>query len=210
MKKKSLLIGLSLVVLVSVLGVLSYFVFFHKEASKNNNKKDEATTIEIAGYGITLTNSDTEVYKNEFNALKTNLESENIDYNEYAKSIAKLYIIDLYTIENKKNKYDVGGLEFVYESAKENYVTNVTDTLYKYVEDNTNQKRNQQLPVVESINVENIEETNYTIKANNTSFKAYKIKLSWGYLTDLGYDKSAEVIVINDNNKLYVVEENIK
>ena len=101
-------------------------------------------------------------------------------------------------------------LRFIYESAKENYITNVTDTLYKYVEDNTNQKRNQQLPVVESINVENIEETNYTIKATNASYKAYKIKLSWEYLTDLGYDKSAEVIVINDNNKLYVVEENIK
>ena len=64
--------------------------------------------------------------------------------------------------------------------------------------------------MVERINVENIEETNYTIKATNASYKAYKIKLSWEYLTDLGYDKSAEVIVINDNNKLYVVEENIK
>lgn len=210
MKKRSWLIGISLVILFAILGFLSYFVIFKKTptpSDKESNKKVETT---ITEYGITLDEYDTELYKTEFNNLKNNLEGENIDYNEYAKSIAKLFIIDLYTIENKKNKYDVGGLEFIYSSAKENFITNVTDTLYKYVEDNTSGKRKQQLPEVSSINVDNIEESTYLVKSTNQTYKSYKIKLSWDYLTDLGYDKTCEIIVINDNNKLYVVEENIK
>lgn len=208
-KNKIWIIAISLVILFSILGYLAYNIFFKKEAKKDE-LNNETNITEINGYGITLTDNDTALYKTEFEVLKANLESENIDYQEYAKSIAKLYIIDLYTINNKVNKYDVGGLEFVYEGAKDNYVTNVTDTLYKYVEDNSKNKRKQELPVVSSINVESINEATYKVNSENITYNAYKIKVTWDYEKDLGYDKTAEVIIINKDNHLYVVEENTK
>ena len=54
--------------------------------------------------------------KTEFDVLKANLESDTIDEEAYALSIAKLFIIDLYTMNNKINKYDIGGIEYVYPS----------------------------------------------------------------------------------------------
>ena len=209
LKNKIWIITISLVILFSILGYLAYNIFFKKEAKKDETSKETNIT-EINGYGITLTDNDTTLYKTEFEMLKANQQSENIDYQEYAKSIAKLYIIDLYTINNKVNKYDVGGLEFVYEGAKDNYVTNVTDTLYKYVEDNSKNKRKQELPVVSSINVESINEATYKVNSEIITYNAYKIKVTWDYEKDLGYDKTAEVIIINKDNHLYVVEENTK
>lgn len=209
MKKKSWLIGIGLVALVTILGMLTYTIFFKNNKKVEEEKKDTSTTSEIAGYGITLDEDDTELYKTEFDALKGNLESGNIDYTEYAKSVAKLFIIDLYTIDNKTNKYDVGGLEFVHEGAKENFITNVTDTIYKYVEDNSKKTRKQDLPIVSGITVESIEESTFTIKSTNQTYNSYKVKLIWNYTNDLGYDTKCEVVVINDNSKLYVVEENI-
>lgn len=209
MKKKSWLIGIGLVALVTILGMLTYTIFFKNNKKVEEEKKDTSTTSEIAGYGITLDEDDTELYKTEFDALKGNLESGNIDYTEYAKSVAKLFIIDLYTIDNKTNKYDVGGLEFVHEGAKENFITNVTDTIYKYVEDNSKKTRKQDLPIVSGITVESIEESTFTIKSTNQTHNSYKVKLTWNYTNDLGYDTKCEVVVINDNSKLYVVEENI-
>ena len=208
-KNKIWIITISLVILFSILGYLAYNIFFKKEAKKDETS-NETNITEINGYGITLTDNDTALYKTEFEMLKANLESENIDYQEYAKSLAKLYIIDLYTINNKVNKYDVGGLEFIYEGAKDNYITNVTDTLYKYVEDNSKNKRKQELPVVSSINVESINEATYKVNSENITYNAYKIKVTWDYEKDLGYDKTAEVIIINKDNHLYVVEENTK
>lgn len=208
-KNKIWIIAIFLVILFSILGYLAYNIFFKKEVKKDE-PNNETNITEINGYGITLTDNDTALYKTEFESLKTNLEGENIDYQEYAKSIAKLYIIDLYTMDNKVNKYDVGGLEFVYEEAKDNYVTNVTDTLYKYVEDNSKNKRKQELPIVSSINVESINDTTYKVNDDNVTYNGYKVKVTWDYEKDLGYDKTAEVVIINKDNHLYVVEENTK
>lgn len=207
MKIKTVIMAISLVILFSILGVLTYFTFFKTEIQPRENK-EETKINEISGYAITSDENDSEVYKSEFENLKKILESDTIDYEEYAKTLAKLYIIDLYTINNKINKYDVGGVEFVYEKAKENYITNVTDTLYKYVKDNSDNKRDQKLPEVKEINIDEI--TNTTYKIEDTNYEGYKIKLSWDYIEDLGYDKFAEVIVIKEENKIFVVEENTK
>ena len=75
----------------------------------------------IKGFDYKLEDRDKEIYKTEFKKLKENLEGKSINYEDYAKSIAKMFIIDLYTIDNKINKYDIGGEEFVHHDALENY-----------------------------------------------------------------------------------------
>lgn len=173
-----------------------------------NDVNEKKHTKEISGYGITIDDYDSEFYKSEYNKLKDILENKDINYEEYAKGIAKLFIIDLYTIDTKINKYDVGGVEEVLPDARDNYITNVTDTLYKYVEDNSKEDRVQDLPQVTSITCDNIESIKYKLNSEDKEYDGYKIKLTWTYLIDYGYDTEGEVIIINKDNLLYVVEKN--
>ena len=103
----------------------------------------------------------------------------------------------------KINKYDTGGASFVYPDGRDNYKLNVQDTIYKYVEDNTNGKRTQNLPEVSSVIVKDSKKDTYKIGDN--SFEAYKINLEWSYVQDLGYDKTGEIILIKKDKNIYVV-----
>ena len=207
-KKKKIIMFITIVLIVLIgLGIFLYMYF-------KGNKKVDAPAIQatilnsIGDYGITLSDMDTELYKKEYETLKKNLESDKIDYEEYAKSISKLFVIDLYTINNKINKYDVGGYEVVYPKIVDNYKLNVEDTLYKYVEDNSQGKRDQILPEVSSIEVKSIKSNKYTIKSEDTTYEGYKVNLSWKYKKNMGYDDEGEIIIIKVDNKLYIVEKN--
>lgn len=200
MKKKILLFVL-IVVLVYAIGGFIYIKL---------NKKPDVIQVsdldKINGYNYTLKSNDTQLQTDEFNVLKANLESESINYEEYAKSVAKLFIIDLYTLNSKINKYDVGGAQYVYPDAVSNYKLNVQNTIYKYMEDNTNKNRNQILPEVSTIDITKFEETTYKIEEKE--YPGYKAELSWTYVEDLGYDTNAEVLLIKQDKTYYVVEDN--
>ena len=172
------------VVVIGVVSLIGYGAFKLLDTSKPEEKPKEVVKVneqEIEGYGIFIDDSDTTLYRNEFQTLKTNLTSEEINYDEYAKSVAKMFIIDLYTIKNKINKYDVGGIDFIYKSAKENYITNVTDTLYKYVEDDTKGEREQQLPAVKSIEIESFKKGKFKVDSEKKEYESYNVKLNWTY-----------------------------
>lgn len=204
--KKSIAFTIVIIIVIAGVGLALFFLF--RDTEKKDVILEQKNISEIAGYGITLSEKDSKLYKDEFLNLKSILEADNIDYDAYAKSLAKLFIIDLYDINSKVNKYDVGGIEEVYEPIRENYSINVQDTLYKYLEDNTNGEREQELPIVSSISVDSIEKNQFTYKSENVTYDGYKVKLSWSYKYDSGYDKSGEVILINKDDKLYVVEKN--
>ncbi len=196
-----------IIVVISLIGFGAYKLLADS-SSEDKPKVLKKNEVVISGYGIYIDDSDTDLYREEFNKLRENLEGGSINYDEYAASVAKLFVIDLYTIKNKINKYDIGGVDFVYNKALDNYKDNVTDTIYKYVEDNTNGDRTQQLPVVKSVTVNNVEKSKYKIESENKEYDSYKFRLSWSYSVELGYDTTGEIIVINKDNKMYVVEKN--
>jgi len=198
MKSKKICVFICVVLLIYFLGGIIYS-FTNK---KLENKEDVG--IQIKGYEYISRDSDTMLFKNEFNLLKENLESNEIDYTEYAKSVSKLFIIDLYTLKNKKNMYDVGGVEFVYKEARDNFKLNVENTLYKYMENIDGRK--QELPEVSAVEVTNIEETEFSI--GEEKFDAFKVNVDISYVKDLEYDKKAEIILIKLDNFIYVVEKN--
>ena len=190
-------------------GIAFASIYLLKDNKKTNQPLSNVHTNEksIDNYGINCDDNDTKLYKVEFDILKENLTSDKIDEEAYAKSVAKLFIIDLYTIKNKMNKYDIGGTEFVLPSAVSNYRLNVEDTIYKFVQDNSDGKRIQNLPTVESIEIVSTKKTTFEIK-DDKSYDAYNINLKWKYTNDYGYDTKAQVIVIKKDDKMYVVEKN--
>lgn len=202
MKKRNKII----LFIVIVLLVVGASIFCYLKFVKKDDNVNKVTNIEeIDKFGYTLKSNATETYKKEYEILKTNLKSTDINEEEYVKSVAKLFIIDLYTISNKINKYDVGGTEFVYPDSLENYKVNVEDTLYKYVEDNSNNSRTQSLPEVSEVQITDFKKVKYTV--SNTELDAYEVALKWSYVVDMGYESEGSVIILEKDNKYYVVEK---
>ena len=200
--KKKVILFLCILIFVYAAGGTIYYIATRE---KKDDKPIVTNKDTIKGYDYALKSNATKLYEDEFKTLKANLEGD-INYDEYAVSVAKLFVIDLYTINNKINKYDTGGASFVYPDGRDNYKLNVQDTIYKYVEDNTNGKRTQNLPEVSSVIVKDSKKDTYKIGDN--SFEAYKINLEWSYVQDLGYDKTGEIILIKKDKNIYVVEKN--
>lgn len=198
-KKVVLLISISLLI-IGLIGLISYFVI-----NKENNKEKFVVKVleKIDGYNYVLEDRDNDIYKTEYFLLKQNLESDVIDYQKYASSIAKMFVIDLYTIDNKLNKYDVGGTDFLIKDYVDNFELQVEDSLYKYIEDNTYETRKQVLPIVSEVIVDSIEEKEFIL--SDVTYPSYEVKLSWKYTAENDYDKSGVVTIINKDKTLYVV-----
>ena len=115
--------------------------------------------------------------------------------------MSNIFLADLFTIDNKNSKYDVGGKQFVLEDVLENYELNVSNTIYEFVENKNDRK--DEYPIVKSTNIIGIEDDKYTY--NNDEYDAYKVQEEIVYEKDLGYPKKCELILIKKDNKLYVV-----
>ena len=187
------------VILISVLVIactVLYFILYQL------GKDDTKVVDEIKKFGYTLDDRDTELMKTVFGELKDELNKSDVNNKKYAELLSKLFIIDLYTIDNKKNKYDVGGTEYIYPEHVSNYKLKVEDTLYRYLEEDSSRKST--MPEVSKIDLSDVFEIEYTYKEQ--VYKAYRVVLNWEYKKDLGYDKQATVIVVNIEDKLYIAE----
>ena len=214
-KSKKILIILIILILIAIIGVLVYYFNF------KDTKEEVKTLKSIPQYGYELKENETDLYKKTFEELEKTLSNSPVDEQQYAKIIAKLFIIDFYTLNNKLSKNDIGGLEFIKESMRDNFIEEARSTFYKYVEINPD-SRNQSLPEVSEIKDVKLEETTFTIKNNKTtsttstnkakttniesSVNAYKVTISWDYTQDLGYETEANMIIVKEGKKLYIVE----
>lgn len=188
-----------IIVIISIIGVKVFKDFIIKDnkvISKNN-----LDTLEL--YGYTLDDMDSELYKEYFNELKDILSSEEVNFEEYAKVMVKLFVTDFYTLDTKLTSSDIGGVEFIPSDMVSNFKMNAGDTMYNHVKTNIYGDRKQDLPKVKSVTIEDISELSYTY--NEKEYSGYKVKASWEYEKDMGYDKEGEYTLIKDNNKLYIV-----
>ena len=205
MKNKRSIIVIVVLLLFIVGGVFGYMYYkSHKPVEEVPDNKPELVEA-IDAYGYKLEDRDTELFKGIFEELKAVLSEEIIDYSKYAELLSKLYIVDVYTISNKLSKYDVGGGDYVNPEYRDNYELKLRDTLYKYVEDNSSNTRNQDLPEVASIEVISVDENSYSIGENK--YSGYKVSLKWEYIKEEEYDKEATVYLIKEKDKLFVVEQ---
>lgn len=197
--KRCLIVGG--ILLVAGAGVLVYDINF-----KNKPTVKKATILtEIKEYGYTLKSNKSKAYKNEFNNLAETLKKDDIDEEEYVKELTKLFVLDFYTLSDKVANTDVGGVDFVYSEAKNNFLEKAEDTIYKYVENNMYGGRKQSLPTVKNVNIEKIENTSFTID-KITDDKAYQVSASWTYNSENNYQNKATLIFAHEGKKLSLVE----
>ena len=205
--------ALIIIVILAILGVGGYFAYDHFF----NKKPVEVKVVgNIDKYGYTLKDSHPAAYKKMFDELKEILLADTIDEEKYAKQISRMFIYDFYSLDYKKAKTDVGGVEFVHPAILDNFLFNAEDTYYKYVESDIYNNRNQQLPRVDEVEVKEIEKVAFDYTTTNEAGEkqelsdpeAYKVKVEWTYTT-AAYDKyqsSATLTIVHIDNKLYIVE----
>lgn len=197
-KSRKIIISLIVIILIAIIGLIVYKTVF-------NDSQEEVKIIKsIKDYDYNLKENETELYKTEFNELDKILSKKNVDYEEYAKSIAKLFIIDFYTLNNKLSKNDIGGTEFIKEDMRDNFIEEARSTFYKYVE--VIDGRTQELPEVSNITDVSVEKAEFKYSDKTIDENAYKVSISWDYVEDLGYEKEASMIIVKQDKKLYIVE----
>ena len=194
-------IALLLIVLL-IIGVKVYFDFFRND-DKSVETREKLDSLEL--YGYTLDDEDTELYKSYFNELKEVLNEDDINNKKYASLLVQLFVVDVYNLNNKLTSTDIGGLEFIHTDLVENFKINLGDTMYNTIESNLYGDRTQSLPVVSEVTINSVEEYNYNY--NDQEYDGYLVSASWEYESDLGYENCASFILIEDNNKLNIVEK---
>ena len=203
-KSKKILIILSIILVVVCLGLGAYFIFFKKPLNEESNIPEVKIMNKIEGFEYTLDERDTEIFKEKFEKLKALLETENFSEEEYVSLVSELFIIDLYTIDNKISKYDIGGLEYVYEPARDSFKSIVMDSIYKTVINNIGNKREQSLPIVTNTTVNSVTPSTY-LMPDESEVSSYTVSISWEYETALGYDNGGTLELIKNNNRVDVV-----
>lgn len=169
-----------------------------------SNKGEVKTLMTIDGYGYTLNENDSEYFKSLFEELKKCLESEDIDEEEYASLISKLFVTDFYSLKYAISKSDVGGVQFIYTDSQSSFTKKAKDTVYAYVKSNVYGKRDQELPNVKNVEVTSIEQEEYKGDKIKDS-KAYKVDLKLTYDEDLDYPDEVSLVLAHVNEKLEIV-----
>ena len=205
LNKNRLFYFVSTVLIIIVLIIIG--VKFVKDFVIKDNRqvvsKNNLDSLEL--YGYTLDDMDSKEYREYFNELKTVLNSDSVNYEEYAKGVVKLFVTDFYTLDTKITSSDIGGVEFIPSDMVDNFKMHAGDTMYNHIKTNIYGDREQELPHVKSVSINDITKETYTYK--DKEYEAYRVKASWGYVNDLGYDKEGEFVLIKDNNKLNIVFE---
>lgn len=200
-KPKRILIGILVVVAVAAIAYVAINTFGGKEV------KEAKVLKTIKKYGYTIKDNKTKRYQEMFAELDKILKKDPVDEEEYAKQITKMFIYDFYSQEDKSAKTDVGGTDFIYQANLENFLENAEDTYYKYVESNIYGDRKQELPVVDEITIDSVEQTEFAY-GETADENAYEVKVSWTYTDDdfSDYQSEATLTFIHEGIKLSLAE----
>lgn len=186
---------------ILIIGVLFGLFFF-----KNKDDLQVITVVsEIGDYQYKLESNVSRIFKKYFKELEKELSDNKVDEKNYASLIAKLFVIDYYTLDNKVTNKNIGGVQFIHSSLKDKFITEASSTVYKYVKSNLYGNRKQKLPEVNDVEVESIKE----IKYENGEFKdqtGYEVIVKVGYVKDYDYPKKVTLKIIHEENKLVIVE----
>ena len=199
-----------ILLLLIVIAILVGGFFVWKNFIKPmSNKSKVVDSIKNDDVDYVVSDSDTKLFKDNFNELKKVLNAKEVDNKKYAETITKLFVIDFFTLSNKTSKNDVGGVQFVYGNYKKDFIDGARDTLYKQVHSTvTDDKSNSDLPTVVKVKIDDIDEISPASMFSGLGFTedqvGYMVNISWEYKNKDDFQKNATIIVVPDGNKLSI------
>lgn len=188
-------------VVILLIGVISGLFYL-----KNRKELQVVSVVsEIDSYNYYLESNSTRIYKKYYKELENELKDNKVDEEKYAQLVAELFSIDYYTLNNKVTNKNIGGVQFIHSNLKDKFISDSSNTVYKYIKNNLYKNRHQQLPEVNSVEVKDLK----LIKYNKKDYKddsAYEVTVSIGYVKNYDYPTSLTITLIHENNKLVIVE----
>ena len=150
--------------------------------------------LKIKEYNYSLHSNDTKVYKDTFKELKDVLEN-NYDEKRYADLISKLFVIDFYTLSNKKGNTDIGGIDFIYPEYVDEFTSEARKTIYKFV------GSSKEIPIVKNVSIKEAINEEHEKDANS-----YLVTVKVSYEKDLDYPEEVTLRLVHSDKKLYIIE----
>lgn len=186
--------------------VIAIFLLIPKKAKQEPvGEVKVEDKVETKEFNYTLYDNKSDLYKEYFQELKEELTKDTVNEDEYAKILAKLFITDFYSLEDKRTSTDIGGLDFIYEEMKENFILKAQDTIYKNVKSNVYGDRKQSLPKVKSVEITSATKKNVSIGTAQDPL-GYNVVAKVTYEKDLSYPKEITLTLVHKDKKLYIVE----
>lgn len=204
-KKKKKKIAIVLIIVAVLLLAFGTYKITHKGKSEPVGEVKKEDEIQTKEFIYTLYDNKSDLYKEYFKKLKEELTKDQINEEEYAKIISELFAIDFYSLEDKRTSTDVGGLDFIYEDMKDNFVLKATDTIYKYVESNVYGDRKQELPKVKAVEIKSAEKKLVNIKDVKDE-NGYVIVVKIDYEKTSKFPKEITLSLVHKDTKLYILE----
>ena len=204
-KKKDWMKGILLIILLFIIAGFVLIIYGKIQGVKKQEEVVVTNVLDsIDKYGYSINDNVTSYYKEEFAKLK-----EMTDEEEIAKQVAKLFVIDLYSINYKINKYEITSAQYFYSEKRDMHKDKVLDTIYKLVEDNSYEDRKQELPEVKNVEIEKSEKSKF--KMGDKNVDSYVVTLKIEYVKNMGYDNEAEITLVKDGeNNISVVKHRTK
>lgn len=202
-----LILLLFLIVEIIMIGYKTYKK--HNTNKKEQNEIVETTKkeeIDLENYDYYIRGNATEYEKTLFQELTTILSEEEVLQEDYATTIAKLFISDLFTLNNKNNSSDITSSQYVYNDYQETFKTMVKDTIYASIEINIDGKRKQELPIVKNVEITSIDRKSFSLNKEVLDSEAFYINTTISYEKDLKYPTNYQIVIIKNNNLLQVVK----
>ena len=199
---------LFIVLFITIILVVVSILLLSKNSSKPNKVKEAKVVAKIDDYGYNLKDDKSKAYKKLFKQLQKELTKDKVNEEEYAKIITKMFIVDFYSLNDRKAKTDIGGVDFVHEKALDNFVLGAEDTFYKYVESNIYGGRKQELPIVDKITINEVKNEQYSY-LEQIDENAFIVDASWTYddiSKSKGYQTSGIFKYVHEGQKLCLVE----
>ena len=198
LKKKRIIIAL--IILVAFICASSFGIY-----KLLFNKKETKTVATVTVFNC-LQPYPVGYSKQLFGKLKKELSKDSVDEEKYATLETQIFISEFFTLFNKVNRSDVGGIQFVYKDYQESFTKLAMEGMYHYVENNIYGDRKQELPEVVNVDVINTEQKEYILSDDVTDEKAYYVDVTINYAKDLGYQQSATIVLIHNGKRLDIVK----
>lgn len=186
-----------------IFGILIYCIFDIMRSLKGGKIENIKIINTIDNYDYNLDENDSAYVSEVFKKLKEELEKETIDEEVYASALSKIFLADFFTLNNAMSKNDIGGTQFVLSTYRDTFIKKAKDTIYRYVENNSYNDRDQNLPIVNQVDVQKIEKKIYSSE-KITDTNAYYVTCKIQYKEDLDYQTYANLILVHNQNKLEV------
>lgn len=202
-KRKINVKRVAILIILLLLIIASIVLAVNKLTKKETKTKEIQEVASIDAYGYTLKDNATAYYKKLFKELEKTLNADKVDEEKYSELVAQMFIADFFNLDNKISKNDVGGKQFVYVDYQSDFEKFAMDSMYKSVESDVYNDRNQELPIVSNVEVTKVGNQNYTY-GENSDDNAYVYNFKIEYKDDLGYQTEGSLILIHNGQKIEV------